>query len=153
MKNIDLSLSQAEYKTLIELVYMGDWMANAIRTPGKEIKKYKRVEQLLYKLAAENDSGDLFEYAKKYQKYFPTRKFEESAVSELIQEYDDEQFWEELPSLLGMRDFSRKYGEQKTEAMNPHEFIEKSHPFLEKYWDEMEKYGVERLEIVERSEL
>lgn len=48
---------------------------------------------------------------------------------------------------LARRDFVRMYGHKAIEKMDLMEKINKEQPFLEKYWDEIEKYGLDRLMI------
>ena len=89
----------------------------------------------------------LAECSAEHAEYFPSNEFEEGEVADLISEYDDDQFWEELPDRLAMRDFSREYDEQAAAALDSKDFAAKSQPFLDKYWDEVEKHGIDRLEI------
>jgi len=53
MSYINLNLTAAEFENLVKLVYMGNWVANATREPGEEIKKFAVVEQAVLKCAAE----------------------------------------------------------------------------------------------------
>jgi hypothetical protein len=67
----------------------------------------------------------------------------------LIDEYNEEEFWEELVDRFARRDFMRKYGIEAISKMDTIERIKKDHPFLDKYYDEVYRYGIDRMEIAE----
>jgi hypothetical protein len=146
-QTVTLTLSRAEYTDLIKLTYAGDWLINAIRTPGEEIEKYKRIEQSVYKAGLENGFSDLLELSDEYGEVFPTNELEESDVSEYIHEYNEQIMWEELIDLLAIRDFERKYGEAEIAAMSQSERIDKQSNFFDKYGEEFEEHGTDHLEI------
>ena len=67
----------------------------------------------------------------------------------MIFEYDEYIAWERLVEMLARRDFVRTYGIEAIRKMEDLERIKKEGEIKEKYWEEVEKYGVERLEIKE----
>jgi hypothetical protein len=146
MQNVDLSLSRNEFETLVKLAYLGNWVANAAREENEELAPYARLEQVVFKRAAEAGLTELVEYSDEHALYFPTDALEE-AEAEHITDYDDAQFWEELPDRLAMRDMALKYSDKTVAAMDIDEAAEKAQPFMEKYWNEIEKHGLDRLKV------
>jgi len=145
-----IEFTKKQFKSLLKLAYLGNWMANANRTDDM-IKEYEDLEDYIFSFA--KDFG-----FKKYVddedadqgKFFPTRLFEENTdVSKLHEEYDDATFWDEIIDRLTDRDFFRKYGVDKIKKMDRNERWEKLFEFEKKYADEFRKYGIERLEIRE----
>ncbi len=70
-------------------------------------------------------------------------------IQEIMDEYDDYIFWNELEVRMGKRDFERTItaDDKKYIKENKGWYPERIHGLYDKYGDEFEKYGIERLEI------
>lgn len=151
MELIKIELTKEQYESLIKLVYLGNWMINAIRSgaPGDErVKKYDDIEQYIYFFAEEIGLEKYVEFDKESNQFFPTKEFEESAdIEQYREEYDDATFWEELIHRLARRDFIKEYGEDVIRKMDWKERMEKEDPFIEKCEKEFEENGIENLEL------
>jgi len=145
--SINLTLSRKEYGDLIKLVYAGEWIINAIRTPDEKIEQFSHIEQAVYKVGIENGFNYLLEASEEYGVIFPTRKLEESEIANYISEYDEQNMREELIDTLAMRDFQRQYSAVEIRTMTREDRIEKQSIHLDKYREEFEVNGVDRLEI------
>jgi hypothetical protein len=144
---MDITLTRAQYRCLLELVYLGNWMVNAIRTDDR-VKKYDGLEQYIFSFAEKARLSGLIEFDSELGQFFPTRAFEfESDVERYRGEYDDDVFWEELIYRLARRDLIKHYGEDAVFKMEWDERIAKEQPFLEKYEKEFEERGLLNLEI------
>ena len=143
-----INFSKKQFENLIKLVYLGNWMINAIRVGDEKIKKYDEIEQYIYSFAKDFGLEKYIEFSKKYNKFFPARELEEGTdVEQYREEYDNETFWEDLIDRLTRRDFIKKYGEGTVKKMSLEERIEKEYPFEEKYRNEFEKNGIENLKV------
>jgi len=146
-----IRLTKKQYKNLLKLVYLGNWMVNSIRSGNegdKRIKKYDEIEQYIFSFAKKAGLEKYIEFDKEFNQFFPTLEFEENTdVSKYIQDYEEEVFWEELVLRLARRDFIRKYGRTAILKMNLEERIAKEYPFEKKYRKEIEKNGLKNLEI------
>lgn len=145
-----INFTKAEYKALIELLYMGDWMANAFTiNSDDEPKEYTDLIQKVYSYAKQMGYEDDMEYAKEYDQYFPTAKFElKSAAIEHIEKYDNESFWQNLIDRMSERDICKQY---KVEALHelPSDERFKALDEVEPEWaKEFAKHGINRLNIV-----
>ena len=146
---IEIKLTKKEYRDLLDIVYLGDWMINAIRTDDK-LEKYDKMAQHLYSYARDAGLENLIEFNEEFNKFFPTKKFEENPeLQRFMEDYDDENFWDELVYRLARHDFIKEYGENAVRKMSWEERIEKEHPFIEKYEEEFERDGIENLRIEE----
>lgn len=144
-----IDFSKEQFAVLMKLCYLGNWVVNAIRTDD-HIKEFDDLEQYIYSFANEFGVEGFVEYDKKFKKYFPTADVEEdSDLRDYLEDYDDENFWEELTFRLGERDFFRHYGATSIAQMSPKECYEKRAKFTEKYGNEFETNGIERLEITD----
>ncbi len=148
-----IDFTKKQFEVLLKLAYMGNWVANAHRTGrenDKRIEKYEEMQKYLLSFAKEFGLEKYVDIDN--EEMYPSIELEEDETNELIDEYDDETFWEELTYRFMRRDFVREYGEEEISKMDTMERIKKDHPFLEKYQDEVDNYGIDRLEIVEEEE-
>lgn len=147
---VEIKLTKKEYGDLLDLVYLGEWMINGIRLHGEEIQKYENILQHIYSHAGDAGLKNLIEFIEEHNEFSPTKEFEEDLeINQYMDEYDDENFWDELVDRLARRDFIKEYGEDAVKKMSWDERIEKEHPFIEKYEEEFEEDGIENLKIEE----
>ena len=143
-----IELTKEQYESLLKMVYLGNWMANAHRT--EDIKKeYERIEDYIFSFAPKfGFEKYMIHEESDGEKFFPTRFFEEETdVDSLHNEYDENTFWDELPERLGERDFYEKYKEKEIENMSREERFEKLYECIDVYDDEFCANGIKRLRI------
>ncbi len=146
---MEIKLTKEQYKTLVEMLYLGEWMINACRPHNEAIKKYQELEQYIYSFAKTAGLERHIEYDEEFKKYFLTEEFEiNSEVEEYRLEFEDETFWDELVDRMSLRDMIRQFGEKAVQKMDGMEHFKHQRPFLEKYDREVEEHGIENLEIV-----
>lgn len=149
IKNVAFTVGQ--YENLIKLVYLGNWLVNAIRSGTKEeprVEKFDDLENYILSLAKEFGLEDLVDYDRKYG-YEASRELSEGEVMDYINNYDNDCFWEELNNRLVERDFVKMYGHEEVAKMDWQEKFKKQEPFEEKYAKEFEDFGLERMQIVD----
>ena len=158
MKKIEQKMSieftKKRFLALLKVVYLGNWMANAHRDgspkdPHEE--EYEAIEDYIFSFAKQFGFDEYVDDEDaKNGKFSPTRKFEEGTdVDELHEEYDEETFWDELIDRLGERDFYRKYSKEEIKKMSQDEWFEKFYECIDQWADEMNKHGMNHLEIKE----
>lgn len=49
-----LELTEKQYRTLLEMVYMGNWMATATKIPSGQDGNYEEMEQYIYRCSKKN---------------------------------------------------------------------------------------------------
>lgn len=140
-----LEFDKEQYKRLMELVYMGSWLVNAHRTEDRKTE-YDEIVSYVFSQAIGSELENFVDPEPIGSRFFPNRDFEEeTCVEELISDYDNETFWEELVERLAERDmFSNNH------ALNDDEVISKQmFEYSEKYNNEFENHGLDRLAIKE----
>ena len=144
-----IEFSNEEYRLLLDMVYIADWVMNAHEVEQQEeTKPYGKLEQKLLSLAKDFGSGEYIAWDEQLQEYFPTRGYEEERpVMGFIDKFEDDSFWEELVARLADRDANRKYGQKKLTRMSFEERRRKIGEIEEKYWVEFERNGLDRLQI------
>ena len=153
-EKMEIKLTKEQYENLLKLVYLGNWMVNAIRSGAEgdeQIEKYNEIEQYIFSFAKKFGLEKYIEFDEKYNQFFPTRELEQNPeVEKYLQDYNEEIFWQELAERLGTRDFVRKYSKEAIEKMDPEERFLKHQEFIIKYEEEFEKNGIENLEILKK---
>lgn len=146
-----INFTKKQYENLIEMIYIGNWIANAQRLPDEQIKKYEQIENYIFSFARDFGMGKFVDYEEKDgDKYYPTRMFEEETdVQKLLEEYDDKNFWDEAVERFGDRDFLRKYGKEVIKKMDNEERFIKNTECQEIYENEFNENGIDRIGIKE----
>ncbi len=140
-----VKFAKEQYEQLVKLIYLGDWLVNSFRT--ERITEFENIENHLYSQAKDFGLDKLVVFDEETGKYFPADCLEE-AVSQFIEEYDEDNFWGELCRKLGQRDFIRQHGQAAIQKMKLDEMLKEEGEFILKYAAEFEKNGLKNLEIV-----
>ena len=153
---VQLDLTPAEYRALIEMLYISDWImhaheTNSERDPKK--KSYDDLQQRILALAEQAGCDDLIFYDKKLQGYYPTQALEmDGPAPAMIDEHVDHVFWDELAERLADRDMWRRFGKVGLKRMKHDERFFLHGELSDHYMDEFIDCGLDRLEIVEKTE-
>ena len=96
-----LELSKKQFRRLLDLVYIGNWILNSTRG-DQRFADYDEVESLLFGRAALEGMPGLAEL---YQgEIVPSRAFVEGGIHEAIAEYENNVFFDILAEDLARRD-------------------------------------------------
>lgn len=128
---MNVELSRDEFRLLLDLVYIGNWVLNSTRTTDP-LKEYEQLQEKMFSLCAENNMRSLAE--KWSGHYFPSRAYEEGGIHDAIQKYEDDIFFDDLAEELARRDLGEDEGN--------YELLCKR---IDEYMDEFEENGVENL--------
>lgn len=145
---MNIEFSKEQYEQLIKVVYLGNWMANASRTDDM-IPEYEDIQE--YVLAHAKDfglenlaDGETLED----KKFIPSQELEVSEdIEQLITDYDDEVFWEELIERMTIKDIFSSMGEEELEAMEEENFSELYETVREKYEEEFDENGLMNVDL------
>jgi hypothetical protein len=148
---MQIELSKAEYRTLLGVLEIADWVLFAHRSDKpSDRKEYHEFEQKIFACADTFGFGHLIEYVEMHRKYFPTAEYEEnSPVRAFIDEFEDHNFWTELVDRLAMRDMFRELGPERVQAMDVRERLTRRLDYENRYDEEFQRHGLERLAIRE----
>ena len=98
---MNLELNKKQFRRLLDLVYIGNWILNSTRG-DQRFADYDEVESLLFGWAALEGMPQLAEL---YQgEIIPSRAFVEGGIHEAIVEYENNVFFEILAEDLARRD-------------------------------------------------
>ena len=139
---MEISLSKKQYKSLIKLVYLGEWFVNSYRVEHNMDKEMDDIAHHIYSYAKDFETENLLQ--KDINKIYPTGKLEEM-LEHYIEEYNDDNFWDALIERLAGRDFVDKYDEKEILKMDPFERMSKIEEIEEKYEDEFVENGLKNI--------
>ena len=98
---MDIKLSERQFRRLLDLVYIGNWVLNSTRGDDR-IRQYDEVESLIFSYCLSHGMADLTEL---YEgELIPSRAFAEGGIHEAIMAYEDNTFFEILAQELALRD-------------------------------------------------
>ena len=133
---MEISLTNKEFRRLLDLIYIGNWVLNSTRENDR-FEDYDRLEEKFFSLCEKNGMGAL---AQSWHGHvFPSKDYEEGGIHEAIADYEDAVFFEILAEELARRDMA-------SEQKNPDDLGELNER-IEEYISEFEKNGVENISI------
>lgn len=133
---MELELSRKEFRRLIDMAYIGNWVLNSMRENNR-FTDYDNVQTLLFEKA--KDMGMTALVTDFEGETMPSRAYVEGGIHTAIIEYESYVFYDMLAEDLARRDM----GNVEITPENILEFFER----LEIYLDEFEEYGTERVTI------
>lgn len=143
---IELKLTKRQYKALLDLVYLGDWMVNGIRV--EPLAPYDDAAQQVYALAEKAGCGDQAGYDPDLKKHIVFDEAEPGTrLAEFKAAYDEETFWQELVARLSDRDLEREHGADALAKMDKDELIKAQYAAEERWDREFRERGIDRLEL------
>ena len=100
---MQLELSKKEFRRLLDMVYIGNWILNSTRGEDR-FRDYDQVESLLFEKARQEGMPIL---AETYRgETVPSRAFVEGGIHEAIMEYENNVFFDILAEDLARRDMN-----------------------------------------------
>ncbi len=140
MKKVNLELSENQYKELLKLVYVGDWV---IDEPENIV--LNDLVQTIFSKANEAGMKKMVEMDDEFGLFLPSQELDEEVIT-IINDYEDECFWDTLIFGLSERDAEKKLGKE-LEKMSMDEKLEILEPYSKKYIDEFEKNGLDNVKV------
>ena len=98
---MQLELSKKEFRRLLDMVYIGNWILNSTRG-GDRIPDFDELESYLFSLCKQEGMASLSEEIGGVS--VPSRAFSEGGIHEAIMDYEDATFFEILAEELAHRD-------------------------------------------------
>ena len=131
---MELHLTQKQFRRLLDLVYIGNWVLNSTRGDDR-IREYDEVESQVFAHCLDHGMAKLVEL---YDgELIPSRAFAEGGIHEAIMAYEDVTFFEILAEELALKDL----GEPTRENYN--DILER----MEEYMGEFEENGTDHITV------
>ena len=133
---MELHLTEKQYRRLLDLVYIGNWVLNSTRGDDR-IRDYDQVENLIFSHCLDHGMAQLIELYN--GEIIPSRAFAEGGIHEAIMAYEDVTFFEILAEELALRDLDA----DRATAENYDEVMER----MEEYMGEFEAHGTDHINV------
>ncbi|MBT8419939.1 MAG: hypothetical protein KJO08_03665 [Gammaproteobacteria bacterium] len=145
-----IDITKQEYRVLVDMLEMANWVMNAHATWDKEeTGKYITLMQKLYAHAKDMGCGDIIGYDEKLDGYFAATDYEEDGSHrQFIEAFEEDSFWDELSHKLAFRDLIQQEGEEALEKMDFMERATKLTEFLSWYEEEFSDNGLANVRVV-----
>lgn len=105
-KPVRITLTDKQYRELVEIIFTGTWLLNRCKKQKKVIKGYIETVQHFYSYYNEVPAACLIDYDKRFQEFFPTTAVEQKMLP-IIQECNELNFTEELIARIAMEALER----------------------------------------------
>lgn len=139
---ISVDFTDKEFRRLLDLVYVGNWVLNSTRMPNDRFEDYDIIQEKIFYLCTKSPKLDTL--ADSYMgRYFPSRGYEEGGIHEVISQYEDDVFFDILAEELAHRDIVQdgSMSEDSDEA------FEEISVRVEEYLDEFEQNGLDNVRV------
>lgn len=133
---MQIELSKKEFRSLLDLVYIGNWVLNSTRGNDR-FQVYDNLESKLFSLCRDNGMKVLVEEWEGMD--VPSRAYADGGIHEAIAFYEDNVFYEILAEELSRRDMD--YAEITDD--NYEEIMGR----MNRYMDEFQLSGLEHLKL------
>ena len=132
-----IELSEQQFRYLLDLVYIGNWVVNSTREEDDRIREYDEVESMIFSHCLHHRMEKLVEL---YDgELIPSRAFADGGIHEAIEQYEDVVFFEILAEELAMRDMD---GEPMTGEN--YEILKER---IEAYLSEFDRHGTDNITV------
>jgi len=133
---MELELTQKQFRRLLDMVYIGNWILNSTRGEDR-FRDYDEVESPLFAKAVQAGMPTLAEI---YEgEIIPSRAFAEGGIHEAIMEYENNVFFEILAEDLARRDMD----DAPIDESNFDELAQR----MEAYITEFEAHGTDNISV------
>lgn len=130
---MNIELTDKEFRRLLDLVYIGNWILNSTREKDR-FEDYDILQEKLFAQCAKNGMNALIS---RWQGHiFPSPAYENGGIHEAIADYEDAVFFDILAEELARRDLGEDCDDLAALTAR-----------MDEYMDEFEANGVENLTL------
>lgn len=133
---MQIELTDKQYRRLLDMVYIGNWVLNSARGDDR-FQDYDEVESLLFSKAPSLGMKDLSEVW--YGQIVPSQAFVNGGIHEAIADYEDSVFFDILAEELARRDMN----DAPIDESNYDELTRR----IDEYMEEFELHGTDNVRV------
>lgn len=144
-----IEITKKRYRTLLEMIDIADNVLHLHRiADAPETREYRELIQWFLSYAKEMGCEDVVEYAPQSREYILMGWEEDDwKPRELIEEFEEDVFWEELARRLALRDIIQEHGPEKLAEMDRGTVFVKRLELEQRYAEEFERNGLANLRL------
>ncbi|MBK7174933.1 MAG: hypothetical protein IPH84_17290 [Bacteroidales bacterium] len=145
-KKVTLELTGKQYLDLVKLVFMGSVVAEEV-VEDDQMAGYLESQQVLFAASGPKKGNTYIGYDAKDEEYYLADDVEEQLL-ELMNEYDESRFWENLVMRLTLRDLQKKFSEKELREMPEDKGTKEMEAIHEYYINEFDDHDLENLKVI-----
>lgn len=132
---MNIELSKEQFRLLLDLVYVGNWVMNSARGDDR-INEYDEIESLIFACC---EKAGFKGMTARMPEVVPSKRYVEGGIHEAIMDYEDTVFYNILAEELARRDLKDRDvdGEDKQEL----------YTLMERYFDEFYLHGIDNVNV------
>lgn len=131
-----IELTEKEFRRLLDLVYVGDWILNSARGEDR-FEDYDYLQEKLFALCPQVGMPSLTDMQQ--GQAYPSRAYEEGGIHEAIADYEDAVFFDILAEEMARRDMEI----EGVDAGDEDELLRR----MDEYYSEFEQNGIDNLTV------
>jgi hypothetical protein len=143
---VSLELTGKQYLDLVRLVFMGSVVAEEV-ADDEMMAKYLEAQQVLLAASGPKKGNSYIGYDSRDDEYFLAEDIEEPLL-ELMNEYDESRFWENLVMRLTLRDLQKKFSEKELKEMPEEKGAKEMEAIHEYYINEFDDNDLDNLKVI-----
>lgn len=146
---MQVELTREQYRQLLVLLFLGEWVANETLPEGERRAELQQVADYLYAMAPNFACEDWVEYCEDCGSHHANEAMEQ-ALFPIIDEYDEDTFWDVLSHHLAYRDVMIAAGSNDKDRDKdiPKELEMRLWRRKEQYEQEFQKHGLDHVRLV-----
>lgn len=133
---MNIDLSDKEFRRLLDLVYIGNWILNSTRGEDR-FEDYDLLQEKLFALCPRQGMRSLVQSW--HGHIFPSRAYEDGGIHEAIADYEDAVFFSILAEELARRDLG-------LESSDPEDFTDLQ-ARMDEYLNEFDRSGLDAVNV------
>ena len=133
---MNIELTEKQYRYLLDLVYIGNWVLNSTRGNDR-IREYDELESRIFSHCPAHGMANLTQRTD--GGLIPSRAFADGGIHDAIEDYEDVTFYEILAEELALRDMD---GQPMTRE-NYNQLLER----IDTYLTEFDAYGTDHVSV------
>lgn len=102
-----IDLSRDQYLTLVKLLQLGNWPLGLTEANQELVSKAEDLEQYIFSLSRDFEAGDGIYYDEEEEYYYLSEHLRDT-VEMIIDEYEEDVFWDQLTHKLATIDLKRE---------------------------------------------
>lgn len=140
---MQIELTNTQYRKLAALIFLGEWIVGGGEKEEETRKELQAAADAFYALAPSFEAGDWIEHCPDCGGIHANQVMEESLLP-LVDEYDENTFWDVLSHHLAYRDVTVASDGEPL----PKEFEMRLWRRKEQYEQEFQKHGLDHVRLV-----
>lgn len=147
---MEIKLSEKQFKALVYSSFISDWISSEAISGEEELEGLKDqlrdLHQYVLKLCKDKKGFETEKDESAKRLRLSLELVQKAQLPDLMEEYDEINFWEKLSEQLAYRELKNELGEQFT-RLDTEVFWQRVMPIIEKYQTEFQENGLDKVKV------